>query len=535
MTRVNDPRNGICYFTATVGMHSSKQSACSLQLFQKMDLKDASPLFLYLVLSFHKSNHPPHGPHSTPSGCLLMSDSFHEDQSSTSPEQLACEVRKRLDFRTLLGHPHDRASPQLTEPFWQQGPDIAYPQSYYYPEQDLYTLFPLYYAWDPASMDSAPLVIGFKSRYGRPAADMSNNTSKIKRPRQTVKVYLEDDYVGEISLGVIVRFSKLAKATFPKPQGSLEKVVQSDKSAKVKTEKAVQADAEIEQGEKKSWADMTDADYADHEEDHKAPLEVEGRAVTSPASPAVEAASAEPLEPKGLAISVAGAWIQPDISVAKHILNWMQQNKRTRNNEPLLPLTPLPLSSIPLKALIDTYTGVLAYDLAPFPHDLRHEILTRITKQPTKAPEMQHLYEHLPVEDPILNRMVTAYFEHVEADHYSQTEITAIHTYVQDNAGDEGELNRHFNRVNRSRNRKLSREDAMKTLREGFENFAGPILDALPVEEGKDKGRKDSAAAEDDADADARRRKRRLQQSKGGVKGKGKAKAKADAPKDKAS
>lgn len=457
-----------------------------------------------------------------------MSDSSHEDLTPSSLDQPPCEVPQRLDYWTLLGHPHDQALPQLTEPFWQQAPEVAYPQSYYYPEQDLYTLFPIYHIY-PSFMDPTPVVIGFKSRYARSNTESPN--TKMKRPRQTVKVYLGDEYVGEIALGVIVRFSKLAKATFPKPQAATDKEADSNKNAKSTHDANIRIDSGVEQGEKKSWAEMTDDAQSDPS--NQAPTDTQNPAATSATSPAQNITPTEPLEPKGLDISVAGAWIQPEVSVAKHILNWMQQNKRTRNNEPLLPITPLPLSSISLKALIDTYTGVLAYDLAPFPHDLRHEILTRLTKEPTQASQIQYLYEHLPLEDPILNRMVTSYFEHLDAGHYSQFEIDAIHKYVQENTGDEGELDRHFSRVQRSRNRKQSRETALKTLREGFENFAGPLLDALPVADDDKKNKGNKGAVRDD-EGEGRRRNRRQQQANGGAKAKGKVNA-STASKGKAS
>lgn len=445
-----------------------------------------------------------------------MSDSFHEDATPIDSLQPTYESPGRLDFLTLLGHPHDQASPQLTEPFWQQGPEIAYPQTYYYPEQDFFTLFPIYYAY-PFSMDPTPVVIGFKSRYARTNAVESNN-SKMKRPRQMVQVYLQNDYVGEISLGVLVRFSKLAKASFPRPQTTPEQTLESNKSAKPKKDNSLQAGLEVKQGDSKSWADLAEAEHVkdvDHAE-HAAGHDHEDAVAPPAATPTTSE------EPRGLSISVAGAWIQPEVSVAKHILNWMQQNKRTHNNEPLLPLTPQPLSSIPLKALIDTYTGVLAYDLVPFPHELRHEIMTRLTKEPTQGSQIRYLYERLPVEDPILNRMVTSYFEHLEADHYTQAEIDDIHEYVEENVGDEGELHRHFSRVKRNRNKKQLRECAMKKLREGFEHFAGPMMNALPAEEGIGNG-----AIGQGVQNEGRRRNRRQQQVNGKAKGNGKANASA--------
>jgi hypothetical protein len=206
----------------------------------------------------------------------------------------------------------------------------------------------------------------------------------------------------------------------------------------------------------------------------------------------------------------------------------MQQNSRTRNDEPLLPLTPVPLNRISLKVLIDTFTGVLAYDLAPFPRELRHEILTRLTQQPSKVEQIRYLYEHLPIDDPILNRMVTSFFEHSNADHYTQEEIDAIYEYIHEEVDDDGELERHFDRVRRSRIRKQTRNTAMDKLRKGFENFAGPMAEALVAD-----AEAGPAAPKDEGDG-RRRRNRREQQGQGKAQGQTNTNTKASAAKGKA-
>jgi hypothetical protein len=408
------------------------------------------------------------------------------------------------DLSTLLGHPHEQAEPQDTEPFWQQAPEIVYPYARFYPELDLYTEDHIYFFYVTSStMDTTNIVIGRNSRYSRPT---STANVKPQRPREFVTVYLEDDFVGEISLGVLVRFSKLAKITYPRPPQSTQESKSTDDE---KSEVKVIGTPVGEKSGGEAWADM--AEHSDAVKVAPKPDVEEKVTITTPSR---EATPSELPYPKSLAIGVPGAWVQPSLNIVRHILTWMEQNKRSRNNEPLLPLTPAPLPKISLHALVNTYTGVLAFDLTPFPHDLRHEILTRLTQQPTQAEQVQYLYEHLPVKDPILSRMVTSFFEHDDAGHYSAEQRDAILAYVREGADDGGDLEFHFNRVKRNRGKKMKREDAMEKLREGFEGFAGPMREALPAGD-DDKGKTDvqETKGDDKGNTD-------FQETNGGDKGK---------------
>lgn len=437
----------------------------------------------------------------------LLQDSIDTSKGQATP------VLQHIEHSTLLGHPHEQAEPQDTEPFWQQALEIVYPYARFYPELDLYTEdhIYIYYSYaNSSTMDTANVVIGRNSRYARSTRLASGASNKPQRPRETVTVYLGDDMVGEISLGVLTRFSKLAKVTYPKPpqtaQGSRSTDGGQPEVKVVHSPVGKKSDGE-------TWADM--AEQSDADKPVEQPDVKEEVAVTTPSH---ETTSSDPPTPKSLAIAVPDAWVQPRLSIVRHILTWMEQNKRSRNNEPLLPLTPAPLPKVSLQALVDTYTGVLAYDLTPFPHDLRHEILTRLTQQPTQAEQIQYLYEHLPVKDPILSRMVTSFFEHDDAGHYSAEQRDAISAYVREGADDGGDLDHHFNRVRRSRGRKMKREDAMEKLREGFEDFAGvagPMRKALLAGD-DDKGKTNAQETQGDG---RRQRDRRGPQQKFQAKG----------------
>jgi len=404
-----------------------------------------------------------------------------QNSISNTKRQPTPYLRPPTNLSTLLGHPHEQAEPQDTEPFWQQAPEIVYPYSRFYPELNLYTEDHIYFYYVYSStMDTTNIVIGRNSRYARSA---STAIAKPQRPREFVTVYLNDEWVGEISLGVLCRFSKLAKITYPKPPQSVQESKSTTDGGQSEVKVVATPVGEKSGGE--TWADM-----AEHSDADKAAPEHVEEGWTTVTAQSHGATPSELPSPKGLAIGVPGVWVQPKLTIAKHILNWMEQNKRSRNNEPLLPLAPAPLPEISLHALVDTYTGVLAFDLTPFPHDLRHEILTRLTQQPALAGHIQYMYEHLPVKDPILSRMVTSFFEHDDAGHYTAEQRNAIFAYVHEGADDGGDLAIHFNRVKRNRGKKLKREDAMEKLREGFEGFAGPMGEALPAAGDDDKGKK---------------------------------------------
>jgi hypothetical protein len=411
----------------------------------------------------------------------------------------------QLQTPTLLGHPHEEALPQETEPFWQQQPENAYPHARYYPELDLYTDRPVYCL--PSNiMEVSHVVIGHRSRYAR----ATEHAKKPQRPREMVHVYLGDEFVGECPFGVLVRFSRLASETWPKPTQSVKGSEKVEESVKAEVQTGEHGASVKAPSTGKEWAEMaeqSDADRVDKSPYPKAniaasaqnaqptavgtahlpPQGVRTKAVASPQTPSQNAASVactEPPPPKELTIGVDGAWVQPDVSVVKYILHWMHKNKDTRNNKPLLPLIPTSLNEIPLKSLIDLFTGVLAYGLAPHPKEIHVEIMARITNHPVKVEQICYIYERIPLRHFILTRMVTSYFEHLEKDHYTQEDIGAIHKYVRE-VQDGGNLKRQFGRVEESR------KDASKAkeLKEEFNPLMKPMEKLTVVDvEGLSKG-----------------------------------------------
>lgn len=405
--------------------------------------------------------------------------------STLNPEALpftplaSFESLTRLDSPTLRGHPHEQASPQLTEPFWQQQPEVAHEPAYWYPQLDRYTSFPLYLI-PTSGMDTTPVVIGYDSKVSRPVTDGARG------PREMVKVYNENAEVGDVALSTVLRFSKRAKNAFPRPQPTAE----GKSTAQNASDQAVKN----RDGSEKKWSDVVSPKPAQ-------PATMSARPTsTSTAKPS------EPSSPKRLDVAVIDAWVQPSVKVIRHIMNWMDQNSRIRNDKPLLLLTPTDYTKISLKALIDVYTGVLAFDLQPFPHPLRHEILSRLSDQSAQRDIVELLYTRLPPHDPIINRMVTSYFEHKEKGNYTEAEMKAIQDYANLEVEDEGQLARHYRRVEARRSQDQKRQAGLSKLREGFAAFAEDVLEALPP----------PAAQNTQVSGQPRRRRDRRQQQRDG-------------------
>jgi len=410
------------------------------------------------------------------------------------------EAPARLDSPTLRGHPHGQALPQLTTPFWQQQPEIAHEQTYYYPLLDKYTSFPLYQI-RTSEMDSTPIFIGYGSKFGRPSGsrDGSGNAGRVRGPRQMVKIHQSGGTeVGEVSLGVLTRFSKLAKTTFPRP--AVKAGVKSDTT----TAEGKHIGAAESSIAGKKWYDVVE------QEREQTPSTPTKTAPSTSVSSTLTQTKSITLEPKHLTVAVNDAWEQPSANVIRHILTWMDQNKSHRNDDPLLPLAPAAYSKVSFKALVDVYTGVLAFDLQPFPHELRHEILTRLSNEPVKRDDVELLYTRLPPSDPIINRMITSFFEHKEKGKYTEDEMQAIHDYANHEVDDDGQLARHYRRVEGRRTHNQKRQDGMTKLRDGFAAFAGEMAEALPEsaeysvkEEGNQRGRRDRRRQQRDGKAKA--------------------------------
>lgn len=433
------------------------------------------------------------------------------EAQSSSPSIQPQPDYQYFDYLALLGHPHDIAEPQQTEPFWQQYPDQPNARNFYYELEDIYTATQLYYTYQANMSFEQPLIIG----YG--AGNRGVRDKKPERPRRTkeiAKVWLGNEEVGEIGLSVLTRFSKYAKLAFPRAQPGPANDTKTTPAIK-STSTAI-----IKSGTRKSsinWADDND-DEPFLPVSEKLEASKTTAKVTNGETPK-EGTSAPASRPststtKDFFVGVH-SYIQPALAHVKYILSWMELNKGSLPGDALLPITPTPLPSLSDQNLLDTYVAVLAFNLTPFPHALRHEILTRMSNVPVQLKQLQYTYDRLPEGDPIVNRLVTSILEHEEAKRYTEEEYTEIWNYaekkVEDGGVDDGgKLKDHFARVERSRKRKakeaekgVKRGQTFDKLKSGFEAIAGPDKAALPIAEGHERAQ------------GGRKRDRRQQQANG--------------------
>jgi len=338
-------------------------------------------------------------------------------------------------------------------------------------------------------MDSRTIVIshGQSSMFSRKGEGRASREQTTPKPHQMVDVYIKDTFVRAMPVLLIVRFSKYAARTFPKPVNQEQSTAEVAQRSPT-TPKAAD-DPIIVNGSGPDMANSPDA----------APTNVQ--------SPQSDSCTSKPPH-KELILDLTGAAKSPSLDAILNCLRWMLNNNHVRSGQRLLDFHIPEPSHASLPTLVDIYAAVLCFDLRPFPGNLRRTIMDRLSTRRPLAYEIEYIHEHLPAEDSIVTRAITAYFEHLEADRYSDLENAAIHQYVDTHI----ELYNRFAEIENARwermqgQRRVRAERRRPQVPEGMDAI---ITDAEGLDQPKPTG--------------GRRRNRRKQQSDG------KARAAADA------
>ncbi|OQO13623.1 hypothetical protein B0A48_01852 [Cryoendolithus antarcticus] len=449
------------------------------------------------------------------------------------------ESLNRLELDTLFGLPIEGTIDNPIDAFRHQLPNYTDQQTYFLGPYGPYSARTLYYT-KAITMKDKPTVIGSKSSFAQHGK--KPNTGKITpyRPKpvtEIVQIKQGDTFIDTIPLTLLTRFSRVAKAKWPKP-AAITTVAPAPElqSAAIKcareigvdiTKPAAKTDAVSSAPASRAWADMAEDcqnDISDLVEGAKKGAVTESEEKLSQPAQALSAITLLLAGPKLLGLFLEGVDEQPTPASFRFVLRWMKSNKDTRHDERLMSFSDIALETVKLEKLVDVYAAALTFDVCPFPHALCKHILQRITTTSTGLDDFRFISYRLPLNDTIITRMLTAHFEHASAGAYPEGVAEAIENFVMGYDHDMdcllywdrfASIKQSSNYRQRQKLKEHAQQEKQKVLRVAFDEFAGP--DAL-LETPAARTAKGANPAPKTTDADkpdGRRRNRRAQQHNG--------------------
>ncbi|OQO10966.1 hypothetical protein B0A48_05221 [Cryoendolithus antarcticus] len=450
------------------------------------------------------------------------------------------DTLSRLELDTLLGLPIEGTVDNSIDAFRHQIPDHTDQQTYFLGPYGPYSARTLYYT-KAITMEDKALVIGSKSSFAQHSKKRKPAKSLAHRPKivsEVVQVTQGDAVIDKVPLTLLTRFSRVAKAKWPKPVAvkTVPNVVQNVQSAASKVaqktgvddaETAAKTDTAASAPASRAWADTAEdvqIDISDLVEGATKSASKDSVEQSSRPTRNSVATSPAAAEPKTLDLFLEGVDKQPTPASFRFVLRWMHSNKGTRHDEPLTSFSDVALGTVKLEKLVDVYAAALTFDVCPFPHVLCQHILQRITQTPSSLDDFRFISYRLPLNDTIVTRMLTAHFEHASAGAYPEGVAEAIENFVMGYDQDMDYLlywdrlagiKRSFDYRQRQERKEHAQQEKQKILREAFDEFAGPdaLLDTPAAQPAKgDKPTQKTTGADT---PDGRRRNRRAQQHNG--------------------
>ncbi|KAK1088269.1 hypothetical protein LTR33_000645 [Friedmanniomyces endolithicus] len=409
-----------------------------------------------------------------------------------------------FDFDHCFAYPHTTIPTQATENFWQQTPEVSEFTYTYYD-----SITGSFFHFDPAfstdNMDTKVVKIG----------SATNHSSKRTAPvKEYVDVYIGDQLVKTVPLRQLTRFSKAASCAFPAPspaekvakvgEAKVKKAEEKTVNVKEKTVNVVENTVNVEgktetaegkiEGETDDLEGYVDAkalteevknlttsekpvDSAAKPEKSAPPSsttngkkEVSPEARQQPASPSsmkndkpTAVAGSQPEPNKIFRVELIGVPNYPTAKAVVQSLTWMEMNQAMHNNMRLLPFyVPDESEGYPFAAYIDIYAAALAFDLRPFPVNLRTTIFNLITAYRPFVADVARIVERVPLDDSIVKRMITSCYEH-EAE-YEGSEWADLVEYSEMNQP----LNQRFIDVENARRRFRSKQSRQQMQAEAM-------------------------------------------------------------------
>ena len=121
---------------------------------------------------------------------------------------------------------------------------------------------------------------------------------------------------------------------------------------------------------------------------------------------------------------------QPPEDAFDLAFDWMDNAKLTPRGNPTPDYGGPQPESRSLEEQVNIYAAAVALGIRPAPHKLRQTLLSCITEErPTRA-TLKYVHEHLPIDDAVMTRFITSYFEHRETHKHPSAEEEEIVYYV---------------------------------------------------------------------------------------------------------
>ena len=116
---------------------------------------------------------------------------------------------------------------------------------------------------------------------------------------------------------------------------------------------------------------------------------------------------------------------QPPPGAVKFAFRWMDNAKLTIHGPPPDYGATEP-ESHSLEELVNVYAAALLLDLRPDCRTLRSTLRNRITERRPTLAALRYVHEHLPINDVVMTRFITSYFEHRDKGDYTREEQDEI-------------------------------------------------------------------------------------------------------------
>lgn len=289
------------------------------------------------------------------------------------------------------------------EPFWQQYPIWALPSQLRH--------LPLrpnnnYYKY---AMEENHVVIGYNTKNGKKLPQgQTGKTVKSPakpRPKGKVDVYIDQTFIRQAPLGLLVRFSTAAQATFPKPQKN--------------------APAEDKEPVKHEWAEDEDK-IVDVEK-----LTADIAKLSHTTSP--EKVGKSTSKNRRLDLGLDTLWTQPPVDAFLFAFDWMHAAQSSKSDDLLEFGVPAP-DRLSLEKLVDLYAAALCLGLRPKPRKHLADLFDRLTKYPPSLADIVYIHEHLPVSDSVMTRAISSFLTNRGAvsEVYNKDERLAIEKYFSE-------------------------------------------------------------------------------------------------------